>query len=266
MEFVKFAALLIAGFGVAACSTPGAKFDAEKAKPIRTVAIVGFTSLNQVPDPFEGVGPATRMGVPTLNTFAKMTEHADRQLKNFGEALTKEMGWKVKPTEQVFAHEGYQGLYLDRMKNWKNTTTPDPAYQIHFAKNVLPVKESDLLTPDVRDHMMDNLKVDALVTVQITSSIIKPRLSVGNLGIGGQRTQSKVILKVYRKGMPDAVWLDAHAEGIESKEVLSLGWGRWEISMEPKLFSFYLKSAQDAQAALFDRRFAKDKKTDKKSE
>lgn len=257
MEHLNRLLICVTALGFFGCSTPPAKFNAEQARPVKVVAVVGFTSLNQVPDPFEDVAPKMGMAVPTVNTFAKMTEHADKQLKTLSAALGKEMGWRVLTPEQVYSQNVYQSLYSDMMTNWKNTRTPNPLYQIHFAQKVLPISQSDLFTQDVRDNMMEKLKVDALIMVQVKSSIVKPKFSIGSLGIGGQHTKSEIILKVYRRGFSEAIWIDENSEGPESEEMLTLGWSRWNISMEPKLFSFYEKSAVDAQKSLFDRRTGK---------
>lgn len=237
------------------CATPPAKYDPQSAREIKHIAVVGFTSLNEVPDPMEGLKLKTMAGVPTLNTFAKMTEHAQGQYQNFLAALNKEMGWKVVPQETVFKASSYQGLYANRMKDWKNITTPDPKFQIHFLEKVFPYHETELFTHDVRQHMMEQLKVDALAFVEMKSEIIRPKLSLGSLGIGGQRTQTSVKMKIYRKGSKEEpIWQDLHAEGPKSKEVLRLGWTSWDISMEPRLFEFYRKSSLEGTQALFQRR------------
>ena len=223
-------------------------------KSIRSVAIVGFTVLSEVPDPMASMAGAGGMGMglaPNLNTFAKQTDFAAKVLKGVSEDLQRQLRWTTLNPEQQIRSDAYGDLYVERMKNWQNKMTPDRNYQIHFVKNVLPAADAKDFTPLVRDRMIENLGVDALIEVEIKNKLSSP-LSINN--IGSKSGESVVQFRVYKKGLAKPIWEDLSAEGPASNKSLSILMGSYNSSQEPTLFSMYEESAHLATTELLNRR------------
>lgn len=221
---------------------------------IRSVAIVGFSVLSEVPDPLAGMAGGSSMGMglaPSQNTFAKQSDFAAKILKGFSEDLQRQLRWTTLAPDVLVRNDVYGDLYVDRMKNWQNKTTPDKAFQIHFVKNVLPISDSNDFTPLVRDRMIETLKVDALIEVEIKNQL-SSSFSVNNLG--SKKGESVVQFRVYKKGVASPVWEDRAAKGPASNKSLGFGFGNYTSAQEPSLFSMYEESAHFAATELLNRR------------
>lgn len=201
---------------IAGCAGMGTKLDAQRAKNVKTVAVIGFEIQQQQPtDNFGIVSMKNNIdngGVQNSREFQGMATNIYNDLTT---QIAAKTGWKVLSFEQVTKNKVYEGIATPMMSGFRTTSYLPQHTELIPANGLLDVTAFKKLTPAEKENIAKALGVDAVAEYTIFQSISQPMLSFGHLnGQASFEYKSRSNLVVFAPTSTDPIWQIQNVDGM----------------------------------------------------
>jgi hypothetical protein len=214
--------LLIGMFALVAmttgCAGMGTKLDAQRAKGVKTVAVIGYEVQQQQPTDNFGFNSLTNTlnngGIENSPAFQKMALNIYKDLST---QVTAKTGWKVLSYEQLSTNPSYAPFTAAKMSGLRSTSMVGKNTQLIPLKGVLDVAAFRSLNPAQKAEFAKDLGVDAIAVYTIIQTIDQPWLSVGHVnGTASFEYTSRSNLVVYTADSPEPIWQIQNVDGLKT--------------------------------------------------
>jgi hypothetical protein len=229
MKTTAVSALVL--LAAAGCGGLTHRKDAAAVGQIKTVAIVGLDVVQP------------RSAVITAPLVDVHSDHVVTIYDALAERLATKLGWTVVPRGDMIANDIYVADYDKTMKGFQNKMLPGDGYNQYAIDHVLDHDSPRILDTGGRDKLIDALRVDAIVVVQVRVEFTG--MSIG--GLGGRHPQAIVAFDVYTKGKEKSVWFDS----FQGKETEGSA-GATPIFDESKMKDLVVETTKSAIAKMPD--------------
>ncbi len=205
---------------------------------VKKVAVIGFKA--QLPAASSiGLLNGGLSGMKGGQMTAMTSPSTDLMLSNFVRILEKRQNWQVLNIKTMKETAAYREAYKKTMEGWQNKAVPmgEQGLQQYVVTEIMDTDSARILGPEGREKLMKELKVDAIVNLNIYSWL--EGMSV--MGIGQKKPQSRVFIEAYSRGTEERIWGE-QIDGEKSDESV----GMTGMFDEQKMAALALKSAESA--------------------
>lgn len=248
-SFFKTALLIAITTSLTACAGMGGHFDAERAPKVKTVAIIGYEILQEMPSDTMGIAKISDAkdhgGIensPQLQLAVK-NAYNDLALK-----LGKNAGWQVMNYEDITTNKTYAMTVKDKMSGIRsvNMMGVTGKHKLVVAKNMLDVTAFRKMKLEDRAAMAKALHVDAVAELMVIQTISEG-FSMGLVsGDGPFDYTTRINFAVFEPTNDTPVW---RVNNVDGQKTSSKALPKETIRIE-KIAKTTLTAAQSANSNL----------------
>ncbi len=204
--------------GLIGCSSLSHKFDADRAKQIKRVAVVAIEIHQQRPADNLGLGKIKELseGQSSQNDgFQTMTQ---KTAEYFILQLRRQSRWEVLSVDQVKNHPAYKQTVAQYMSGARTVMIGAENSERIYMNNFLDIMAFRKMSVSERDQLAKALGVDAIAELMISQSMKQSMFSLGHIsGDGAFSLIARANLQLFGLNSEEPVWRSQNVDGEMSR-------------------------------------------------
>lgn len=215
---IKILLMSALALSLSACASMSNKFEADRAKNVRKVAVVAIEIQQQK--------PTDNWGISALKTIAAGRDGDSKELQsmakgfadNFTASLEKKTSWNVMPIDKVMANPLYKSKTDAAMTGMRQTLPLEKNAEGVYLKGMMDVYAFRKMTVADRDQLAKSLGVDALAELVVFTSMDQSWLALGHIsGNAAFNLKSRANFQVYGRSSEDPLWRAQNHDGEQTE-------------------------------------------------
>lgn len=216
---INFVALMAHIAFLSSCANMSSKFETEKIKNVRSVAIVAVEIHQKKTTDNLGLGKLkSAMSGGSDSESPEMQSMISKVVDTLGTQLQQKTNWKVISQKVVLANTQYQKMVEEKMSGLRHATVKSADYETVIPNGMLDATNFAALKPNERAQLAKALSVDAVVEIMMVNGIEQSMFSLGHIsGDGDFAMKGTARLQVFEVSSEDPIWRSKHLEGSETE-------------------------------------------------
>lgn len=174
---------------------------------VKKVAIASFSFAQPI------AASLLSPGGPDYGTYS--SSEVDQTYSDLADTLSSNLKWTVLSAENLRRNPEYQKAYEAKMKGWQANKVPHQG-KLFLVPGIMDAQSLFRMKPADRDHLMDGLKVDAIMEVAVQVDFAASAAHV--MGFGSRKPKAFINMRMYKRGVEAPIWFDGRLTGDEAKE------------------------------------------------